>query len=628
MQRKHNDQQRINLVAGAILIVVAVLAGVMVFYIMQRHAQSLISKSLQSSLYNHTQLVQSEIRRGADIATSIASRPLLIDQVQRVNHRADDPEAADALTRGAQSFLLRGVSAVALFDESGRAVARAGSFAQQPGLAAPLNFPGRPRLLWKNGFLLHSSIAIMQAGRTIGKGVVEVPLPALSASLKDVQNLGKTGELALCAPSGIRMQCFPTVLHPHVFTLPLKSPKGKPLPMTRALEGGAGIIAARDYRHQNVVAAYGPVGDLGLGMVLKVDRSELYAPVWNQLRYLFPLMAVVLVVALLLLRWQLTPLVTGLTRSEQEARAANLRLRDSESRVQAVLDNVDEGIIAISESGNIELFNPGAERMFGYRSADVIGKKVSMLMPEPYHSEHDAYLEHYLRTGKARVIGTGREVTAQRSNGEVFPIDLRVSEFYLTGRRQFIGTIRDITERKADEEKILHLANHDALTGLPNRRLLQDRIEQTIARAQRSGTKFSVMFLDLDQFKPINDSLGHNTGDMLLQTVAGRILACLREEDTVARQGGDEFIVLLSSMDSPRDAMVVAQKILSALVLPYSIGIHELHISVSIGIAVYPEDGRDVETLLKNSDMAMYHAKQAGRGSYRFFEPKMNSGAH
>lgn len=628
MQRKNYHQQRINLVAGAILIVVAVLAGVMVFYIMQRHAQSLISNSLQSSLYNHTQLVRSEIRRGADIATSIASRPLLIDQLQRVNRRADDPEAADALTRGAQSFLLRGVSAVALFGENGRAVARAGSFAHQPGLAAPLNFPGRPRLLWKNGFLLHSSIAIMQAGRSVGRVIVETPLPALSASVKDAQKLGKTGELALCAPSGIRMQCFPTVLHPRVFMLPLRSPKGTPLPMTRALEGGAGIIAARDYRHRNVIAAYSPVGDLGLGMVLKVDRAELYAPVWSQLRYLLPLMAAVLAVALLLLRWQLTPLVTGLTRSEQEARAANLRLRDSENRVQAVLDNVDEGIIAIAENGNIELFNPGAERMFGYRSADVIGKNVSMLMPEPYHSEHDAYLEHYLRTGDVRVIGIGREVTAQRSNGEVFPIDLRVSEFYLTGRRQFIGTIRDITERKVSEEKILHLANHDALTGLPNRRLLQDRIEQTIARAQRSGTKFSVMFLDLDQFKPINDSLGHNTGDMLLQTVAGRILACLREEDTVARQGGDEFIVLLSSMDSPRDAMVVAQKILSALVLPYSIGIHELHISVSIGIAVYPEDGRDVETLLKNSDMAMYHAKQAGRGNYRFFEPKMNSGAH
>lgn len=628
MQRKNKHQQRINLVAGAILILVAVLTGAMVFYIMQRHTQSLLSKSLQSSLYNHVELAQLEIRRGADIAVSIASRPLLIDQVQRVNRRADDLEAGDALKRGAQSFLVRGVSAVALFDESGRAVARAGSFAQQPGLAVPLNFPGRPRLLWKNGFLLQSSIAIMQAGRTVGKVVVEAPLPALSASLKDAQNLGKTGELALCAPSGIRMQCFPTALNPRVFTLPLRSSKGMPLPMTHALEGGTGIIAARDYRRQNVIAAYSPVGDLGLGMVLKVDRAELYAPVWSQLRYLLPLMAAVFVVALLLLRWQLTPLVTGLARSEQETRAANMRLRDSESRVQAVLDNVDEGIMTISESGNIELFNPGAERMFGYRSAEVIGKNVSMLMPEPYHSEHDGYLEHYLRTGEARVIGIGREVTAQRSNGEVFPIDLRVSEFYLTGRRQFIGTIRDITERKADEEKILHLANHDALTGLPNRRLLQDRIEQIIARAQRSGAKFSVMFLDLDKFKPINDSLGHNTGDTLLQTVAGRILACLREEDTVARQGGDEFIVLLSSMDSPRDALAVAQKILSALIIPYSIGIHELHISVSIGIAVYPQDGRDVETLLKNSDMAMYHAKQAGRGNYRFFESKMNSGAH
>lgn len=625
MQHKKTHQQRINLVAGIILIVVSVLVGAMVFYIMQRHAQSLLSKSLQSSLYNHVELARSEIRRGTDNTVAIATRPLLIDQLQRVNRRAGDRAALDALKRGAQSFLSRGISAVALFDERGRELARAGSFAQQPELAVPLNFPGRPRLLWKNGFLLQSSMDILEAGRVVGRVVAEAPLSALTATFRDAGSLGKTGELALCAPLSVKMQCFPTTLNPQVFTPPLRSPEGVPLPMTHALAGHTSIIVARDYRHQKVVAAYSPVGDLGLGMVLKMDSAELYAPVWSQLRYLLPLMAVVLAVALLLLRWQLTPLVTRLARSEQEARAANVHLRDSESRVQAVLDNVDEGIISISESGNIELFNPGAERMLGYRSQDVIGKNVSMLMPDPYHSEHDGYLGHYLRTGEARVIGIGREVAARRSNGEIFPIDLRVSEFYLTGRRQFIGTIRDITERKAAEAKILHLANHDALTGLPNRSLIQDRIEQTIARAQRSGAKFSVMFLDLDKFKIINDSLGHNVGDQLLQIVAGRILACLREEDTVGRQGGDEFIVLLSSMDSPQDAMVVAQKILGALIIPYSIGIHELHISVSIGIAVYPADGRDVETLLKNSDTAMYHAKEAGRGRYQFFAPEMNA---
>jgi diguanylate cyclase (GGDEF)-like protein/PAS domain S-box-containing protein len=302
-----------------------------------------------------------------------------------------------------------------------------------------------------------------------------------------------------------------------------------------------------------------------------------------------------------------------------------MRLQDSESHVRAVLDNVSDGIITISDAGTIGLFNPGAERMFGYRGGDVIGKNVSMLMPEPYRSAYDGYLGHYLQTGEARVIGIEREVVAQRSNGECFPIDLRVSEFYLTGRRQFIGTIREATQRKAAEAKLLHLANHDALTGLPGRNLIQDRIQQSIARAHRSGGKFAVMFLDLDKFKTINDSLGHSIGDLLLQLVAQRILGCLREEDSVGRQGGDEFIVLLASLGAAEDSALVAKKILGALSAPFIVNGRDLRSGASIGIAVYPQDGDDVETLLKNSDAAMYHAKEAGCGSYQFFAPAMNA---
>jgi len=227
-------------------------------------------------------------------------------------------------------------------------------------------------------------------------------------------------------------------------------------------------------------------------MVLKMDSHELYAPVWSQLRYLLPLIVAMLAVALLLLRWLLTPLVTELVRSEREARAANVRLRDSENRVRMLLDNVDEGIVSISSNGKIELFNPGAERMFDYRSADILGENISILMPEPYRSEHDQYLERYLHTGESHVIGVGREVEAQRFNGETFPMELRISEFSLDGQRMFIGIMRDITERKATEEKIIHLAHFDTLTDLPNRRLVQDRIQQTIAWARRANAQFAV----------------------------------------------------------------------------------------------------------------------------------------
>ncbi len=606
---------------------VAIFVGVMVFYIMERHAKHLLSSSIQSSLQNNVELAKSEIRHGFERGMMVATRPFLIDQLQRFNTHDGGGATLQALDRGAQSFLATGLSAIALFSKDGQEVAQAGAFVQQPALATPVNFAENVQLLFKDKFFLRTDVNIVKAERVIGRAVVEMPLPAITAMFKNAGSLGKTGELALCKLFGVKMQCFPTNLNPQALTLAIRSPEGVPLPMTHALEGHTGFITASDYRHQEVVAAYSPVDDLGLGMVLKMDSAELYASVWSQLRYLLPLMVGVMIVALLLLRWLLTPLVTRLVQSEQEARAANVHLRDSENRVRMLLDNVDEGIVNISASGNIELFNPAAERMFGYRGADILGDNVSILMPEPYRSEHNEYLRHYHDTNEAHVIGIGREIMAQRSNGEIFPMELRVSEFFLEGRRQFIGIMRDITERKAAEAKIIHLAHYDTLTNLPNRRLVQDRIQQTIASARRSGAQLSVMFIDLDKFKSINDTLGHDVGDQLLQMVASRVTQCLRAEDTVGRQGGDEFIVLLVGLSAAKDSALVAQKIVDVLSAPFVINGQELRIGASIGIATYPRDGADVEMLLKNSDTAMYHAKKAGRSNYQFFLQAMNASA-
>ena len=257
--------------------------------------------------------------------------------------------------------------------------------------------------------------------------------------------------MALCAPLGLKLQCFPSTLKPWVATRPLLAADGDPLPIALALAGKTGFASTQDYRGQNVETAYAPVGGLGLGMVLKVDSAELYAPVWRQLRYVFPLLLGVLVIALLTLRWLVNPLVLQMLRSEARARETTATLRDSEGRVRALLDSVHEGIVTISDAGLIELFNPAAVRLFGYRSDEVVGKNVSMLMPEPYQSGHDGYLMRYLETGQAKIIGTGRELLGRRSDGSVFPMELGVSELSLQGRRQFIGSIRDITERKTAE---------------------------------------------------------------------------------------------------------------------------------------------------------------------------------
>jgi diguanylate cyclase (GGDEF)-like protein/PAS domain S-box-containing protein len=190
-----------------------------------------------------------------------------------------------------------------------------------------------------------------------------------------------------------------------------------------------------------------------------------------------------------------------------------------------------------------------------------------------------------------------------------------------------IGVAMDITDRKLAEQRIAHMAHHDALTGLPNRVLLRDRIQQAIAQAHRNGTQIAVLFIDLDRFKTINDSLGHQLGDRLLQSVASRILVCVREGDTVSRVGGDEFVIVIPAVESSSDASAVAGKILEVLGNAFHLHGNDLHVAASIGISLYPGDGTDAETLMRNADTAMYHAKDSGRGNFQFFTQHMNVAA-
>ena len=183
---------------------------------------------------------------------------------------------------------------------------------------------------------------------------------------------------------------------------------------------------------------------------------------------------------------------------------------------------------------------------------------------------------------------------------------------------------RDVSAARAMALQMAHSAEHDFLTGLPNRMLLNDRVGQAIALAQRHEKQVAVLFLDLDGFKHINDSLGHPIGDKLLQSIAKRLVDCVRGSDTVSRQGGDEFVVLLSEVEQSEDAAIAARRMLQAVAEAHSIDQHDLHVTTSIGVSVYPDDGLDAETLIKNADTAMYQAKENGRQSYQFFKPAMN----
>ena len=295
-------------------------------------------------------------------------------------------------------------------------------------------------------------------------------------------------------------------------------------------------------------------------------------------------------------------------------------LEKSQNQLQAIIHNAMDGIITINEVGEIQGFNPAAEQIFGYAQKEVLGKNLNILMPEPCQSEHDSYLNNYKETGKAKIIGIrGREVVAVRKNGDQFPMELSASEMILGGQRYFVGIVRDITERKLTEEKIAHLAHYDYLTDLPNRSLLLDNLEHSISLAKRNHYKIAVLFLDLDGFKKVNDTLGHDAGDSLLRKVSKRLKKSIRDSDSVARVGGDEFIFVLNEIGSDDNAAIAANKIIATLSKSFELKGQQCNVGGSIGISIYPEAAQDPKTLVKQADDAMYLAKQSGKNTYKFY---------
>lgn len=234
--------------------------------------------------------------------------------------------------------------------------------------------------------------------------------------------------------------------------------------------------------------------------------------------------------------------------------------------------------------------------------------------------------EVHVREGRAAT----REIDIRAIEGIQSTADNQMIRLQEANANLVIATLeaRKLAEQvQLAQVELDHLAHHDTLTGLPNRVLLYDRLAQAISLAQRSGKQFAVLFMDLDGFKHINDSLGHSVGDELLRSVGKRLLGCVRQSDTICRQGGDEFVALITDIDHAEDAALSVQKMLAAIALPHHIDHHDLHISASIGISIYPADGKDAEALIKQADTAMYHAKEKGRKTYAFFEPKMTARA-
>ncbi len=309
-------------------------------------------------------------------------------------------------------------------------------------------------------------------------------------------------------------------------------------------------------------------------------------------------------------------------------RAANAEaLFEEKERAQVTLNSIGDAVISTDVGGHVTYLNAAAESMTGWSLEEAAGRPLEEVFRiADATTRETAQNPMTLAILENKTVGLTSNCVLIRRDGTEAAIEDSAAPIH-DRRGHVTGAVmvfRDVSMARALSLKMAHLARHDSLTDLPNRVLLNDRLTQALALARRHQKRLALLFLDLDRFKGINDSLGHAIGDRLLQSVAERLLACVRSSDTVSRQGGDEFVILLSEVTQPADAAVTAEKILLALSMPHRIDQQDLHLAASIGVVTYPDDGTDVKTLLKHADLAMYRAKDGGRNTYRFFEPDMN----
>ncbi|HEY0563109.1 MAG TPA: EAL domain-containing protein [Methylophilus sp.] len=305
-------------------------------------------------------------------------------------------------------------------------------------------------------------------------------------------------------------------------------------------------------------------------------------------------------------------------------------LYKEKTRAEIALNSISDAVICTDIEGNIDYLNIAAEKITGWNRDEAYGHPLQLvlnLMNGTTRAPCCNPVPLVLQTNQA--VGMPADTILIARDGKEVPIEDSSSPIHdedgqLTG---VVIVFHDVSVAKAMSMKMAHLAQHDFLTNLPNRVLLNDRIAQAIEAAKRYDTQIALLFLDLDNFKHINDSLGHGVGDQLLQQVTASLNACVRASDTVSRQGGDEFIILLADSKYGDNAALTAEKILELFTMPHRLANHQLHVTTSVGISIYPTDGEDAETLIKNADTAMYYAKEKGRNNFQFFKAEMNTRA-
>lgn len=360
------DGRRIGLTGGLILAVLTLTSGLSIFGVMQGQMKSLLRHTLEDSVKSRAHFYEAQIDLARRHALSVATRPSAVDSLQSLAANPGDAAEKAKLQRIAQAIVETDFSGISFYDARGREAARAGRFTEKFDLSVPLDSEGRVRLLWDGRFLLHISLDIHdRRGRRVGAVKTEADMARMTHLFEDIASLGQTVEFAVCATAaGMTMDCFLSNRSGKRFFERLsRVVEGKPLPMNFALNGETGVITGKDYRRQEVIAAYAPVGQLPLGMVLKIDRADLYLPVRRMLKFVAPLLAALLAIGVLLLSYLVKPLVSKLVASEAEARGLQVALLRFKNTLDQTLDCV---FMFHPETLRFSYANEGAKRQTGY----------------------------------------------------------------------------------------------------------------------------------------------------------------------------------------------------------------------------------------------------------------------